>query len=79
MDIEMPVMNGYQASENIIKILKEAGDEDYCHIVALTAYTSSNIIQNCLNIGMKEVYQKPFHNKDLQKVIYKHYFRFSNA
>jgi CheY-like chemotaxis protein len=39
MDIEMPVMNGFDAGEQILKLVKEANLDDFCRIVALTSYT----------------------------------------
>jgi len=79
MDIEMPVMNGYDASEKIIKIFKDSNDmESAPHIVALTSFTQMDVREKCLAIGMKDLYHKPLHNKDLQLLVYQHYFRFSN-
>jgi len=65
MDLNMPEMDGFEASERIISILKKDKNEDYCHIVALTSYTGLDIRQRCLNIGMKDTITKPLNHKDL--------------
>jgi CheY-like chemotaxis protein len=39
MDLNMPEMDGYEASEKILKIIRDDNNEDYCRIVALTSYT----------------------------------------
>jgi CheY-like chemotaxis protein len=43
MDLNMPQMDGYEASEKILKILKDDNNLDYCHIVALTSYTGMDV------------------------------------
>ena len=48
-------MDGYEASEKILEILKNDNNLDYCHIVALTSYTGMDVRQRCLSIGMKEM------------------------
>ena len=61
----MPNMDGYEASEKIIKIMKDADQEDYCHIVALTSYTSKEVHERVLAIGLKDLINKPLHANDL--------------
>ena len=43
MDLNMPQMDGYEACEKILKILKDDKNLDYCHIVALTSYTGMDV------------------------------------
>ncbi len=75
MDLNMPEMDGYEASEHILNILKQDNNQDYCHIVALTSYTGMEIRQRCLKIGMKDVINKPLNHKDLQRIVYFHFYR----
>ena len=70
-------MDGYEASEKILEILKNDNNLDYCHIVALTSYTGMDVRQRCLSIGMKEMINKPINSKDLQKIVYLHFYRLS--
>lgn len=70
-------MDGFDASEQILKITKDAGQEDYCHIVALTSYTGDDVRRRVLNIGVKELVNKPLHHKQLQMMVYLHFYRLS--
>jgi PAS domain S-box-containing protein len=68
MDCQMPVMNGYQATEAI-----RAGDagESNCHIpvIALTANAVSGDREKCLNAGMNDYLSKPIEEDKLASVI----------
>lgn len=75
MDINMPVMDGYESSMKIMNYLKEKGDADYTHIVALTSYEGDIVKNRCTTAGMKDKLTKPLHSKDLQKIIYEHFYR----
>ena len=65
MDIQMPVMDGLEASKKILEITKEDNQEDYCHIVALTSYSSQEVKDNALQIGIKDLINKPLDSKEL--------------
>jgi PAS domain S-box-containing protein len=55
MDIQMPVMNGYEASEAIRKI----GSGTRVPIIALTAGTVKGEREKCLSFGMDDYITKP--------------------
>jgi CheY-like chemotaxis protein len=61
----MPDMDGYEASEHILNILKKDNNEDYTHIVALTSYTGADVRERCFKIGMKDIINKPLNHKEL--------------
>ena len=71
----MPVMDGFESAKSILNFLKEVDDEDYCHIVALTSYTSKETYQRAIEIGMKNVIHKPIESSELEKVVQKHFHR----
>jgi DNA-binding response OmpR family regulator/signal transduction histidine kinase len=59
MDLQMPVMNGFESTERIRGINAEVP------IVALTANSSSQEAEKARAIGMNEYMSKPFKPKDL--------------
>lgn len=62
MDLQMPVMNGYDAAEKIISL---KGDQAKPVIVALTAGNIKGEKERCLEIGMDDFVTKPFVEDDL--------------
>lgn len=65
MDIEMPVMNGYQAAKLIREQLK-----NNVPIIAMTAHAIPGEREKCLQAGMNEHIPKPFDAEHLFSVIY---------
>ena len=67
MDIQMPVMNGYEATEEIRKL--ETGKT--VPIIALTAGTVVGEKEKCLSIGMNDYVSKPIIKGSLEEIIAK--------
>ncbi len=68
MDIQMPVMNGYEATQAI-----RALDGDYYKalpIIAMSANAYDEDVRNCLAVGMNAHIAKPFNPDDLVKLLY---------
>jgi CheY-like chemotaxis protein len=63
MDIQMPVMCGIEAAEQILKMGYQT------NIVALTSYTGKEVKKKCMDVGMKAVYNKPVSAESLRKII----------
>lgn len=76
MDIQMPVMDGFEATRTI-----RNGDEAIrkIPIIALTANATQNIIQKCQASGMNNYLPKPFSPEDLDRVLGKFADRISTA
>ena len=58
MDCNMPVMDGFQATENIVDMIKK-GKIPSLYVVAVTANASSAHKDRCRNCGMKFFLEKP--------------------
>gem|GEM_PF-4160062 len=58
MDVQMPEMDGYEATRKIRDMEKTRGG--HIPIIALTAYTMKADIQKCLDSGMDDFIAKPF-------------------
>jgi CheY-like chemotaxis protein len=65
MDIEMPVMDGLDATREIRR--KQAAAD--LPIVALTAHVTSEEKERCLSVGMNDVLAKPFRADALYEVL----------
>ncbi len=68
MDIRMPVMNGYEATQAIRELKRQDSD---LPIIAMTADAFSDDAQRCLEIGMNAHIPKPLDIKQCMTVLQK--------
>lgn len=66
MDLQMPVMDGYEATKAIRKLDVSKRD---IPILALTASTTIRVKQEAQKVGMNDHIMKPFNPKDLHKTL----------
>ena len=66
MDIQMPVMDGYEATERIRAMEGPAGKVP---IVAMTAHAFADQAGKCRAAGMDGFLTKPFHPQDLRRAL----------
>ena len=74
MDLNMPVMDGFEASERILSLFRSHPEKALygthnVNIVALTSYTDQSTIDRCQHIGMAEVYHKPLKKEEMREMI----------
>lgn len=67
MDIQMPIMNGYEAT----KVIRQTEMGEKTPIIALTAGTVKGEKENCLEAGMNDYITKPIIRSVLEEIILK--------
>ena len=58
MDLNMPILNGFDATIQINKLIKEQ-QMSPVDVIALTAFDTDSLRQKCLKIGFKQFMKKP--------------------
>lgn len=70
MDIEMPIMGGYEATSNI-RTLETNKDLTHTPIIAMTAHALKGDREKCIQAGMDDYVTKPFNPHELQAILIK--------
>lgn len=68
MDMEMPVLNGYEAT----RLIRSLPNGQNIPILALTAHKRNDIIKKCIEIGCNDCLTKPLRKKKLLTTIQKY-------
>jgi len=68
MDCQMPVMDGFTASQSI---RETEGLNQETPIIALTANLVSGILEECLACGMNDILNKPIAVADMKNILTK--------
>jgi len=67
MDCQMPIMDGYTATEKIRELERSTGV--HTPVIAMTAHAGSTDRQRCLDAGMDDFLTKPISVQDLRRVL----------
>lgn len=67
MDIQMPEMDGYEATQQIRKLKDES--KKNIRICAMTANVTKEEIDKCLSVGMNDYLMKPFDQEVLKEKV----------
>ncbi len=68
MDLQMPVMDGFEAAAAILGHFEE-GDSDGPAIIAVTAFAQNTDRDMCLAAGMKDFISKPVFAPEVDRVL----------
>jgi len=68
MDVQMPIMNGYEATRAIRAMVDE---KSKIPIIAMTANVLKEEVENCYSAGMNDFIGKPFDTQELIQKIFK--------
>lgn len=71
MDVQMPVMDGVQASKKIRELENNSNSTKKIPIIAMTANTSEDEREKYLQVGMDSYISKPFKQKELIEIFKK--------
>ncbi|KAF9104247.1 hypothetical protein BGX27_010184 [Mortierella sp. AM989] len=71
MDVQMPIMGGFEATQEIRKIETLKGGDEHLPIIALTAHAMIGDREKCLAAGMDEYITKPLRTSELIATINK--------
>lgn len=71
MDVQMPIMGGFEATQTIRRMELEAGTGEHVPIIALTAHAMIGDREKCLSVGMDDYVTKPLRFPELFAAINK--------
>lgn len=69
MDVQMPVMDGYEATREIRKLEEKRLTQRPIRIIAMTANAEKGEMDKCIELGMDDYISKPFKPEDLEKIL----------
>ena len=83
MDLNMPIMDGYEATSQILNLFSKVYPDgtypngDTLNVMAVTAFVNDENVKKCYEVGMKEVMHKPLEIEQMRSVL-DHYYYYKN-
>eukprot|EP01103_Thecamoeba_quadrilineata_P021416 TRINITY_DN9842_c0_g1_i1.p1 TRINITY_DN9842_c0_g1~~TRINITY_DN9842_c0_g1_i1.p1 ORF type:complete len:371 (-),score=76.13 TRINITY_DN9842_c0_g1_i1:52-1164(-) len=78
MDLEMPVMNGFEATQKIRELERSRSSISRVPIVALSGYTRKELVEEALSSGADDFVTKPYKKEQLFRILFE-YMRLDTA
>jgi len=72
MDLNMPNKDGFDSSREILAFARQRDPSRVPSIMALTAFVGKDTVKRCLDLGMKEVLNKPADAALIVQMVRKH-------
>ncbi|MBW1908477.1 MAG: PAS domain S-box protein [Deltaproteobacteria bacterium] len=69
MDIQMPLMDGYEATHEIRKLETRNSPLNHVPIIAMTAHAMKGVRERCLEVGMDDYIAKPLRREKLLTMV----------
>ncbi|HBB92837.1 MAG: hypothetical protein A2X22_03665 [Bacteroidetes bacterium GWF2_49_14] len=71
MDVQMPVLDGLEATRRLRLMEDETGSHNPVYIIAMTANAMKGDREICLDAGMNDYISKPFRAEELREILHK--------
>ena len=71
MDCNMPIMDGFEASQKILKYITKYDSKKLPYIITLTAYNTEEIRRKSMESGMQDFLTKPVNSESLEEILKK--------
>jgi len=75
MDLNMPVMDGFESTEKILEFARRVGSGGQIKVVAVTAYVNEEFVSRCYEVGMVDVLHKPVSKDELKRVLKAYFYQ----
>lgn len=72
MDLDLPRMNGKEASSLIFKMAsaaKKTNKAEMTHIVVMTSFLTKQLSEELISLGIKKIYSKPLQLKQINEIM----------
>lgn len=79
MDIDMPGIDGFDTTKEIIKLFHDMSEKEKPVIIGCSAYQDDDQVQKSKEVGMQFYVTKPPPKKDIEKIFKKNFAQYLNT